>query len=236
MQPGQISDPSLTDVLDSAKRDTQVTLNCTNIGQIESFDSATQTANIQILLKQVLNINADGTKTIQAHPLLVQCPVVTMFGGSSFINLPIAKGDTCLVFFNDREIDNWLFDDGEQTPTTPRVHNISDGMALVGIRSFQNSIADFLANGIRAWFSANSNISLTDNAVDSLAGLWTHTGDFHLDGNFSITGTMTGENGAALVVDTDITQVPGKVLKAGNGVSGTFDFVTVQNGIVVGGS
>lgn len=232
----QIQEPDLSTVLKQTKRDVRTTFNCVNVGIIQAFDPAKQSATIRIALKQVASIAPDGTKTLQEHPLILQCPVMTLFGGNSFINLPIVPGDTCIVLFNDREIDNWLLNGGVQVPTTPRTHDLTDAIALVGIRDFQHSIGQFLANGIRAWFSANSNISLTDDAIASLAGTWTHTGNMIVDGDFFVTGTVHGENGSTLVVDTDITQAPGRILKAGNGVTGTFSTVEVADGIVVGGS
>lgn len=233
----QLQEPDLSSTLKDAKRDVRTTMNCINIGIIQEFNSSNQTATIRMALKQVDSIAPDGTKNLVEHPLVLQCPVYTMFGGQSFINMPIAVGDTCIVFFGDREIDNWLYNGGVQTPTTPRTHDISDAIALVGIKDFQHSIASFLANGIRIWFAANSKIDLTENAIDSLAGLFTHTGNFRVDGDFFVTGVVRGENdGAVLQVNTDITQTTGRVLKAGNGVTGTFSTVTVADGIVTGGS
>ena len=57
--------------------------------------------------------------------------------------MPITAGDTCLVLFNDRDIDNW-FQSGQVGPVaTSRLHSMSDGIALVGIRSLANSIEGY---------------------------------------------------------------------------------------------
>jgi hypothetical protein len=228
--------PDMTVTLDAARRDTKVSLNAVQIGIIEAFDPARQVATVRIALRQVREIKPDGTRVLQEYPLIKECPVVTMFGGDSFINLPIQPGDNCLVFFNDREIDQWLYNGGVQTPVTPRVHDISDAIALVGIRHYQNSIAQFLANGIRISFASNSRIDLQEEAINSVADLFTHVGDFRVQGNFYVTGDMYGENGGALSVKTDIVQEAGFELHAGNGASGTFDTVVVVDGIVVSGS
>jgi len=231
-----IPQPDMTVTLDNVRRDTKVSLNAVQIGIIQEFDSARQVATVRIALRQVKEIKPDGTRVLEEYPLIKECPVVTMFGGDSFINLPIQPGDNCLVFFNDREIDQWLYNGGVQTPVTPRVHDISDAIALVGIRHYQNSIAQFLANGIRISFAADSRIDLQENAINSIAEIFTHTGDFRVDGNFYVTGDMYGENGDALRVRTDIVQQAGFELHAGNGATGTFNVVTVVDGIVTGGS
>lgn len=249
----QLSPADLTDTLENVKRDTGVTLNAVQIGIIEAFDSSNQTATIRIAIKQVIDIAPDGTRTLKEHPLILECPVVTMFGGDSFINLPIQVGDNCLVFFCDREIDNWLNKGGVQAPSIGRVHDISDAIALVGIRNFQNSISDFLANGIRISFAANSRIDLTDDAIDSIAGLFTHTGDMLItgdatveqnltvEGNMQVDGTVKGNGGTgAFTMDVDIdlngNEIDGGIVKSSNGATGSFDVVTVVDGIVTGGS
>lgn len=232
----QLNPPDLKDVTDESARDTKVGINKIQIGELEEFDSARQVATIRLVLKQVINIKPDGTRTIQEHPVILECPVMTNFGGSSHINLPVAKGDSCIVLFNDREIDEWLYNGGEQVPVSPRVHDVSDAIAIVGIRSYQNSIQNFLANGIRVWLSENSKMDFTDDAIDSLAGLFTHTGDMRIDGNFYVTGKWFGENGSQMIVATDLIQDAGFKLSDGRKVSGTFNTVTVEDGIVVGGS
>lgn len=249
----QLSPADLTDTLENTKRDTSVSLNAVQIGIIEAFDSSNQTATIRIAIKQVIDIAPDGTRTLKEHPLILECPVVTLFGGDSFINLPIQTGDNCLVFFCDREIDNWLNKGGVQAPTIGRTHDVSDAIALVGIRNFQNSIADFLANGIRISFTANSRIDLTDDAIDSIAGLFTHTGDMlikgdltveedvEIQGSLQVDGTVTGTGGTGafkMAVDIDLNgnEISGGVVNSSNGATGSFDNVTVVDGIVTGGT
>lgn len=231
-----IQEPDLSSTLEQAKRDLKVGFNSIQIGQIEEFDAARQIATIKILLKQVINIAPDGTRTLQERPLILECPVMTNFGGASHINLPIVKGDNCIVLFCDREIDNWLYNGGVQVPTTQRTHDISDAIAIVGLRDLRHSIQNFLADGIRIWFAANSHMDFTDDAITSLASLFTHHGDFRVNGDFYVTGDVYGENGAALTVRTDIIQESGYALAAGNGATGGFNFVNVVDGIVVSGS
>ena len=228
----QIDQPNPSDVIDATKRDVKTTINCVQIGIIQSFNPSKQTAKIRLCLKKVNEIKPDGTRIIVEHPLLVDCPVMTNFGGSAFINLPIQAGDNCIVLFNDREIDNWLFDGGVQTPQTGRVHDLSDAIAIVGIRNYQNAISNFLTDGIRLWFNSNTKIDIKDDVINSLADLWTHTGNMRIMGNFTVEG-----NGGAdtATINCNLTQLSGKVLKAGNGATGTFGTVYVSDGIVTGG-
>lgn len=235
------AEPDLTTFGKQVVREAQITLNAVQIGIIQSFDPSEQSATIRLVFKQVLSISPDGTRTLREHPLILKCPVMTLFGGESFINLPIASGDYCIVLFNDREMDNWFVNGGVQVPSSGRVHDLSDAIAIVGIRSLQNSITDFLANGIRLQFSENSRIDITTDAINSIAALFTHTGsmiitqDLEVGGNFTVIGEVFGDGGVLNINDT-IQQAAGKSIHAGNGANGTFNIVTVVDGIVISGT
>lgn len=118
------------------------------VGIIQSFNSTLQTASIQIAIKKVLEINDDGTEVLENYPLLVECPVMVLSGGSSHLTLPISKGDTCIVLFNDREIDRWFSTGEVSTTTSYRKHDKSDAIAIIGIRNMQNAISDYYAGGV----------------------------------------------------------------------------------------
>lgn len=230
---------------------------------------ANQTATIQLSLKQVAVLQPDGTRQLQNYPTLVMCPVITLFGGVDFLSLPIKPGDNCVVLFNDRELDNWLYSGDGQAPTTPRLHDLSDGIAIVGIRSLTNSIASYLANGIRLSHNhENSKIDLTDNLIDTIATLFLHHGNMEItqnltvdqnaevkqnltvdenaevkgnvviDGSLTIKGHIHGNAGVINLDDAliDSQSITGASLHAGNGATGTFNTVTVTDGIVTGGS
>lgn len=258
--------PSLTDLLNAAKKNLATDLNCVQIGIIQEFDIATQSASIILALKRVVSIAVDGTRTLQERPLLLQCPCMVIFGGSSFLSMPIAPGDNCIVLFNDREIDQWFAKGGVQTPVTYRTHSVSDAIAIVGIRSLQDSISDYLVDGVRLSYSANSRISLTDDQIESIAGLFKQNGDMlitgnltvngdseikgnetidqnlHVKGGMQVDGIVTGTGGGGTItINANVTLGSGKALSApvvtsGNGATGSFSNVTVLNGIVTGGS
>lgn len=233
----QTASPKLPDVLREVKKDIGVSYNSVNIGIIQAFNSDTQTATIRIAIKKILSEEPDGTKIYREHPLLLECPVMTMFGGDSFINLPINSGDNCIVLFCDRDIDEWMVSGGVQAPNSKRVHDISDAIAIVGIRHYQNSIADFLANGIRISFAADSRIDLTEDAINSIAQLFTHTGSMKITGDLSIDGDTYGNaTSGNWNLKSNLTQESGKSIHAGNGANGTFNIVTVVDGIVISGS
>jgi hypothetical protein len=54
--------------------------------------------------------------------------------------MPIAAGDQCLVLFSDRNIDSWFKTGGEAAPFDARCHDISDGIALVGVNALPSTM------------------------------------------------------------------------------------------------
>jgi len=136
-----------------------------------------------------------------------EVPPVFMRGGSSYTAHPIDVGDYCLLIVTERCYDRWYKGQDFQPPAEYRMHDYSDGFALVGIGNEAGLI------------DIPSVIQQTGDA--NYDGNITHTGNMTRTGDDTVTGTMTA--GAYKV-------------GAQAGVSGTFDTITVVNGIVVGGS
>jgi hypothetical protein len=141
--------PSLDALLAQHKRDVLKSVNCARVGVIESFDASSQTATVKIAQQQVTSISPQGIRTIQEYPLLLAVPVVFTGGGGYTLTFPIAQGDECLVIFNDREIDNWLANGAGTTPTTGRVHDLSDGICIVGLRSNPRALANVSTTAVQ---------------------------------------------------------------------------------------
>ena len=109
-------------------------------GIIQSYDPAAQTVTVQpaITLDQRLPSGASVT----AHrTILTDVPVQFPAGGGHGLTFPISPGDECLVVFASRCIDAWWQNGGVQRPIEPRMHDLSDGFALLGFRSKPRALA-----------------------------------------------------------------------------------------------
>ena len=155
-----IAEPQLQDILNSILRQSSMNINCVQIGTIRGYDASSCTAKVTINFQTQLN---DTNATIKDYPLLVDCPVFFLTGGSSYISMPIEIGDTCIVLFNDRDIDNWWYNGSIGVPNSGRVHSLADGMVLVGIRSQANKIT--LKNNIVEIFGGSNKVNLGNSAV-----------------------------------------------------------------------
>lgn len=131
-------DPRLSDAMQSLKKDIFRSLHCIKPGIIQSFDTARRTAKVQIAFKRIL-----PDQTIQSYPVLVDCPVMTLQGGGGAIQFPITQGDACILLFADRNLDSWFTSGFESAPASVRCHDLSDGIAIVGL----NSLASVLPEG-----------------------------------------------------------------------------------------
>jgi hypothetical protein len=221
--------PSLTDLLNATKRNLSTAINCVEVGIIKEFDIETQTATVQFALKRVTNIFPDGTRTVEERPILLKVPILVLFGGNAFLSMPISPNDNCILLFNDREIDQWFANGGIQTPISYRVHSVSDAFAIVGIRNLQNSISDYLENGIRLSYNPTSRISITEDIIETIANLFKHNGNMEITGDLSIEGDTETKG--------DINFIGGVKVNSISGATGTFaNSVTVINGIVTAGS
>lgn len=138
--------PRLLDAFRSSNDGLLYTINCAKPGIVQSFNSTKRTAEVAVAFKRVL-----ATGEITSIPVLVDCPVFTLQGGKAALTVPIVKGDECLLLFADRNIDAWYENGGQAAPYDNRAHDLSDGIALVGLNSLANPLPTPIVAGEAAF-------------------------------------------------------------------------------------
>ena len=138
LQGKTVIDPDLVDVLHNLKLDVFQSFNCVKVGEINSFDPIKKTAEVQLLFKITL---PDGT--VDSYSPIVDVPVFTLQGGGGAIQFPVAEGDQCIVLFSDRRLDEWFRTGEEAVPGDARMHDLSDGITLVGINALNSSLPTY---------------------------------------------------------------------------------------------
>ncbi len=152
----RILDPeeTLRSAIEAVLADVWTALPC----QVQAVTNSGNTIEAQPAINGLVS-QLDGTfKSIQM-PKLVDVPILWQGGGGATWTFPIAKGDECLVIFASKCIDQWwkggfqiptgiLGADGNpmnpaNNPPEYRMHNLSDGFALVGVRSKSRALASF---------------------------------------------------------------------------------------------
>lgn len=189
-------EPDLRDILENLKEDIFYEFNCHKVGVIESFNTDNQTASIKLIDKGIRKTS--DRDIIQEFSLLQDCPVVINKGLNGGLTMPISIGDTCLVLFNDRDIDNW-FDNGlSQRPNTRRSHDLADAIAIVGIRNQVNKITNFNNNATELNYLTNK-ISLDNSKIKLLNN---SGGEINLDDKLELKNTAENLKG---IIDELIT-------------------------------
>lgn len=169
--------PNLKELLDDRTAEIFASLNCVNIGKVESINADEQTVEVTLQIKRLAQ---DATST--AWPMLVDCPYFVLQGGGAYIDMPITAGDFCLVLFNDRSIDTWWDTANMTDPRTPRKHSLSDGIALVGLNPKPQALEhkdtsvgiEAAGKKVRINNNAEKLFTLMGDLIDAVSGLTTY--------------------------------------------------------------
>lgn len=101
-------------------------------GVIQKYNSGAQTVEVQPSIREKV-IGEGGRVLFLDYPLLINVPVAFPQAGGFSINFPVEQGDECIVIFSDLAIDNWWLKGSVQNPIEQRRHDLSDGMAILGL-------------------------------------------------------------------------------------------------------
>ncbi len=134
-----VDDPeeSLRAMLDGLQAKMWTALPCV----INSVDFGKQTASLQPAIKSIVR-NPDGTTQAVDLPLLSDVPLHFPSGGGSTMTFPVKEGDEALVIFSSRPADAWHQSGGVQAQIDARMHDLSDGFALVGFKSAPKALSN----------------------------------------------------------------------------------------------
>jgi len=95
-------------------------------GQIVSFDPATQTATVRLMVMPIVN-----GEPIEP-PDLVEVPISQPRGGGFAMTAPIAAGDYVDVNFDDVDTSGFRSSGSQSKPGTARLNSLSDATATLG--------------------------------------------------------------------------------------------------------
>jgi hypothetical protein len=105
---------------------------------VQSVDLTKMTCVVQPAIQSTVT-NKNGNTSWVNLPQLLDVPIVFPGGGGFTITLPIAAGDEVLVVFASRCVDAWWNNGGYKNQAMEaRMHDLSDGFAIPGIKSVPN--------------------------------------------------------------------------------------------------
>lgn len=160
-------------------------------GLIQSFNAEALTCVVQPAIQGVVN-DRDGNRSPTDLPLLLDCPVVFPGGGGMALSFPLKPGDECLVVFASRCIDSWWQSGGVQAQAELRMHDLSDGFVLPGVRSqARRFTASVTATELRTDDGA---LLLRMHPGSGVISLVAPVGGVHVDGTLTVTGDVIAGN------------------------------------------
>ena len=156
-------------------------------GIVQSYNPLQGTVVIQLAIKaNVTNVNTGAVTAVALQPLL-DVPVCYIGGGGFVATFPIQQGDEALVIFASRCIDAWFQSGGVQAQAAPRMHNFSDGFAIIGPRSLANSIPNVSTTTVQLRsLDGSTFFEIAGGQVANIVA----PGGINITGNVSITGTV----------------------------------------------
>ncbi len=137
--------------------------NCMRIGIIQTFYPEALTADVLIANKKSLGLNSDGTQKVRDFGL-IEAKVCYC---NPFETFPLKQGDECILLFSDREIESWFINGDVNPEGYTRMHDLTDAVAIVGIRSLPKMI-NILADCLNLFYGT-SNIAIGENLINITA-------------------------------------------------------------------
>lgn len=145
-------------------------------GIITEVNLGAQTCSVQPAIQGNQELK-DGTTQPINMPLLVDVPIVFPRAGGFAVTFPVKPGDECLVVFASRCIDAWWQSGGVQRPIESRMHDLSDGFAILGPTSQPRKLANVQTDGVELRTdSRDTFIKLTPGTI-FIKGNIIHEGD-----------------------------------------------------------
>jgi len=143
-------------------------------------------------------------------PLFVDVPPIFLQGGGSYDAYPIAPGDYCIIFITERCFDAWYAGQDGTRPPSARMHDYSDGFALVGINPLASAIPipDTLkrvGNAVHEGNMERTGDTTLTGALDVNGNVEAAT--FSVGGTAGVTGTYVGNGGTITFVNGIVTGV-----------------------------
>ena len=115
--------------------------------RVVAWDASKQTITAQPLIREKVLDRATGSLSFIDLPQLPDVPVCFPQAGNFVLTMPIAVGDEVMILFADMCIDSWWARGDVQNWNDRRRHDLSDGIAVVGINSVPNVINNIASDG-----------------------------------------------------------------------------------------
>ena len=173
----------LTQTISAAGTKTAMDINCMRIGVVQEFYPENLTAQIKLVDKKLMGLNPDGSQILEEYPPIY----AKVCYCNPFCTFPLTQGMECILLFNDRELETWFINGGSNIQSYPRMHDLTDAIAIVGIRSLPQMI-QILTDCLHLFYGT-SRLQLKESEADISSGTINLQADtININGNLIING------------------------------------------------
>lgn len=113
---------------------------------VTAYDATKQVAECQLVVREPV-VSEDGETSFEELPIIPDVPVAWPSGGGFHVHLPLAKGDHVTLLFYDVATGVWRASGKPGDPGDLRRHHLSYCVAIPGLRSDSQALADAPASG-----------------------------------------------------------------------------------------
>jgi hypothetical protein len=175
--------------------------------KVVSVDLAKQTLSAQPTVQGTITAPDGNSQTVNL-PVLVDVPIMFPRAGGFALTFPIAADDEVLIVFSCRCIDSWWQSGGIGVPAEARMHDLSDGFAILAPTSQPKKLSNVSATNVQLRDAAGTTyleiapggkIKLTGTSeVEVVAPAIKMTGNLTINGSINATGQMTQTGGMTI--------------------------------------
>lgn len=155
---------TLAEVIRAALEAQAADLHVSIPARVTRVDLAKGLLDVQPLVQELVERDA-GLESMSV-PVIANVPVVWPGAGGFRLTFPIAEGDTVLLIFSDRSLDQWLAKGGEVDPRDPRRHALPDAIAIPGLRSFKDPWSGAAADGLTLGKDGGPQIKVKESTIE----------------------------------------------------------------------
>lgn len=177
-------------------------------GVVAAVNLASQTLSVQPTVQGSV-ASPDGAKQLVNLPLLVDVPIVWPRAGGFALTFPITAGDEVLVVFASRCIDSWWQSGGIGAPAEARMHDLSDGFAVLAPTSQPKKLSGVSSTNVQLRDEAGTTyVEITPDGkarvvaatqIDVEAPTVNITGDLNVTGEMNLVGQLTQSGGSMTI-------------------------------------
>lgn len=213
---------------------------------VTAVDLAVQTLSAQPAIQGSVQ-SPDGAEALVNLPVLVDVPICFPRAGGFALTFPIAVGDEVLVVFASRCIDSWWQSGGIGAQAEVRMHDLSDGFALLAPVSQPKALTGVSTMNVQLRDNAGTSyIEITPDGkiklmavkqIDVESPVINLTGDTSVNikaptitmaGNITTGGS--GGGGGTFDMAGDLVHTDGSITSLGKTIDGTHTHGGIQTG------